>query len=413
MSRVRPALAALVLVVATAATGLAATGSLAAPVQPGDDPTVGVSENSTRVLLLTRADAAGFDSATLSVTDSLDTGHEGLTTQYRLERLESALENAATDAERRALIQREIDWAADRTAALVERERGAREAYTGGDITATEYLTTVGAVHAAAENVEAFLGDGNTPSSLYTSAETRNYGELTTTVSRNRARLQTVLGPVRERAASVVQGDRERARIHVTVGDGVMLSAVDGDRYVRETVRPGNLDDATAPDYGDPVAYIGETYPWVKNNSRGASYSLLARYAVLFSTSHGHGELSLYYDVSTERVFVERQQLRLSATPVRYESSTSASNTTLYVSRTYAGGPVNVRVENSTGAPVDAPVVLDGAEVGSTGEDGELWTVSPGGEYTVSVQAAGETLNATVVANPQPPVADAPGNGTA
>lgn len=413
MSRVRPALAALVLVVATAATGLAATGSLAAPVQPGDDPTVGVSENSTRVLLLTRADAAASNSSTLSVTDSLGAGHEGVTAQYRLERLDSTLENAETDAERRALIQREIEWAADRTAALVERERAAREAYADGDITATEYLTTVGAVHAAAEDVESFLGDGNTPSSLYTFAESRNYGELTTTVSRNRARLQTVLGPVRERAASVVRGDRERARIHVTVGDGVMLSAVDGDRYVRETVRPGNLDEATAPDYGDPVAYIGETYPWVKNNSRGASYSLLGRYAVLFSTSHGHGELALYYDVSTERVFVERQELRLSATPVRYESSTSVNNTTLHVSRTYTGGPVNVRVENETGAPLDAPVVLDGAEVGPTGENGELWTVSPGGEYTVSVQVDGETLNATVVANPEPPTAADAENGTA
>ena len=76
MSRVRPALAALVLVVATAATGFAATGTLSAPAQPGDDPTVGVSENTSRVLLLTRADAAGFDSAAVSVTDALGAGHE-------------------------------------------------------------------------------------------------------------------------------------------------------------------------------------------------------------------------------------------------------------------------------------------------------------------------------------------------
>jgi len=415
MSRVRPALAALVLVVAaTAATGLAATGGpLAAPVQPGDDPTVGVSENSSRVLLLTRADATASNSSTVSVTDSLGAGHEGVTAAYRLETLDSALENADSDAERRALIEREIEWAADRTTALVERERAARAAYASGDSTATEYLTTVGAVHAAAESVESFLGDGNTPSSLYTFAEERNYGELTTEVSRNRARLQTVLGPVRDRAAAVVQGDSESARLHVTVGDGVMLAAVDGDQYVRETVRPGNLDEATSPTYGDPVAYIGDTYPWTKNNSRGASYSLLGQYAVLFSTSHGHGELSVYYDVSTERVFVERQRLQLSATPVRYESSASADNTTLQVSRTYTGGPVNVRVQNGTGAPVDAPVVLDGAGVGATGDDGELWAVSPGGEYEVSVTVDGETLDATVVANPQPPAASSPRNGTA
>lgn len=410
MSRVRPALAALVLVVATAATGFAATGALSAPVQPGDDPTVGVSENTSRVLLLTRADAAGFESADLSVTASLDAGHEGLTATYRLERLDSALAAADSDEERRALIQQELDWASNRTTALMEREREARAAYAAGDINATEYLTTLGEIHAAAEDVESFLGDPTSVRALYTYADP--YDGLKPQISRTRARLQSVLGPVRERAAAVVAGERDSARVHVTVGDGVMLSAVDGDRYVRETYRPANLDQELAG-YGDPITFIRGTYPWVANNSRAPSYSLLGRYAVLFSTSHSHGELEVYYDVSTERVYVERQQQRLSQTPVTYASSTSANNTTLHVSRTYTGGPVKVRVENATGGGVQAPVTLDGAEVGTTGEDGELWTVSPGGEYEVSVAVDGETLNATVVANPRPPVAETTGNASA
>ena len=410
MSRVRPALAALVLVVATAATGFAATGALSAPVQPGDEPTVGVSENTSRVLLLTRADAAGFESADLSVTDSLDAGHEGLTTTYRLERLDSALAAVDSEEERRARIQQEIAWASNRTSALLERKRQARAAYAAGTVNATEYLTTVGAVHAAARSLETYLGDPTSVRALYTYADP--YDGLKPQISRTRARLQSVLGPVRERAAAVVQGERERARVHVTVGDGVMLSAVDGDQYVRETYRPANLDQELSG-YGDPIAFVSRTYPWVANNSRAPSYSLLGRYAVLFSTSHSHGELELYYDVSTERVYVERQQQRLSQTPVTYESSTSANNTTLLVSRTYTGGPVNVRVENATGGGVEVPVTLDGADVGSTGEDGELWTVSPGGEYEVSVEVDDETLNATVVANPRPPTEETTGNASA
>lgn len=411
MSSVRPALAALVLVVATAATGFAATGALSAPVQPGDGPTVGVSENTSRVLLLTRADAADFDSAGLSVTDSLEAGHEGMTTTYRLERLDSRLAAGGSDEERRALIQQEVDWATNRTTALIEREREARTAYAAGDINATEYLTTVGAVHAAAANIEAYLGDPTSERALYTYADP--YNGLKPQISRTRARLQSVLGPVRERAAEVVQGERERTTVHVTVGDGVMLSAVDGDEYVRETYRPGNLDEEIAAGYGDPIAFVGETYPWVANNSRAPSYSLLGRYAVLFSTSHSHGELELYYDVSTERVYAERHHLRLSQTPVTYESSASGNNTTLLVSRTYTGGPVNVRVENATGGGVEAPVTLAGSDVGTTGENGELWTVSPGGEYEVSVEVDGETLNATVVANPRPPADDLVENETA
>lgn len=411
MSRVRPTLAALVLVVATAATGFAATGALSAPVQPGDSPTVGVSENTSRVLLLTQADAADFESADLSVTDSLDAGHEGLTTTYRLERLDSALAAAESDDRRRALIQQEIDWAANRTDTLVEREAEARAAYAAGDINATQYLTTVGAVQATAADLETYLGDPTSVRALYTYADP--YDGLKPQISRTRARLQSVLGPVRERAAEVVQGERERARLHVTVGDGVMLSAVDGDQYVRETYRPDNLDEEVAAGYGDPIAFVTDTYPWVSNNSRAPSYSLLGRYAVLFSTSHSHGELELYYDVSTERVYVERQRQRLSQTPVSYESSTSVNNTTLLVSRTYTGGPVNVRVENGTGGGVDVPVTLAGSDVGSTGENGELWALSPGGEYEVSVQVDGEILNATVVANPQPPVDEPVGNASA
>lgn len=410
MSRVRPALAALVLVVATAATGFAATGTLSAPAQPGDDPTVGVSENTSRVLLLTRADAAGFDSAAVSVTDALGAGHEGLTTTYRLERLDSALAATDSEAERRALVQREIRWASNRTSALVEREREARAAYAAGDINATEYLTTVGAVHSAARSLETFLGDPTSVRALYTLADP--YDGLKPQISRTRARLQSALGPVRERLAAVVRGERGSARVHVTVGDGVMLSTVENGVYVRETFRPGNLDQTTG-NYGDPIAFVRETYPWVANNSRAPSYSLLGRYAVLFSTSHGHGELEVYYDVSTDRVYVERQQKRLAQTAVTYDSSTSANDTTLHVSRTYTGGPVQVRVENATGAGLDAPVTLAGSDVGSTGDDGELWTVSPGGEYEVSVEVDGQTLNATAVANPRPPVDEPLGNASA
>ncbi|SEW20026.1 DUF7096 domain-containing protein [Halobacterium jilantaiense] len=405
MSRVRPALAALVLVVATAATGLAATGALSAPAQPGDDPTVGVSENTSRVLLLTRADAAGFDSPNLTVTQSVDAGHQGLTTTYRLERLESQLEGVDSGAKRSALIQREVEWATNRTTALIEREREARNAYAAGDITGSEYLTTVGAVHAAASSLERYLGDKSSQRALYTLADQKS------PISRTRARLQSVLGPVRERATAAVQGDRERARIHVTVGDGVMLSTLNGTTYVRETYRPDNLDEELAA-YGDPIAFIQETYPWVANNSQGASYTTMGNYAVLFSTGHSHGELEVYSDVSTDRVYVERQRKRLDRMPVSYESSTSGNNATLLVSRTYTGGPVNVRVENATGGGIAAPVTLAGSEVGATGEDGELWAISPGGEYEVSVEVDGETLNATVVANPQPPTEQTTGNVT-
>lgn len=405
MPRVRPAVAAvLVLLAVTAAAGLVAAGAVTAPVQPADAPVVGASENTSRVLLLTQADAADFGSASPTVTESLQSGHAELTTEFRLERARQRLDAAESNPERRRILQSEIDWASERVAALRADEREARAAFAGGDIEAETYLVTVGRIHAEASAIEEFLGGPGTTGTLYSLAST-NEGlrPLTTPISRTRARLQTVLGPVRERLGAVVTGDREQVRVHVTVGNGVMLSTIDGNRYVRETYRPGNVDEETSENYGDPVAYVADTYPWATNNSRAPSYSLLGNYAIYFTASHGHGELAMYADVTTDRVYVERQWKALSGLPVAYETTAAANNTTLLVSRPYAGGPVQFRVENASGDPLDATVRVDGDTVGETGLDGELWTVSPAGEYNVSATHDGVTLAVNVTAPPAPP----------
>lgn len=405
MSRAPLAVAALVVVAtAMAATGLAAPGP---PTASQQSPAVGPSPDTTRVLRLTSADAAAFGTPALSVTGTLAAGATGISTAYRLERLDTALSVANTDAERRARIRTELDWATNRTTALVQRERDARDAYAAGTITTTEFLTVVGSVHAAATRIEGFLGGPDDNRALYTLAD--SYSNLTTRISQVNTRLQTVQGPVRERLAAVVDGDRDAVRVHVTVGDGVMLATRDGDTYVRETVVPGNLDAATTADYGDPIAFIGATYPWTKNHSRGVSYSLLGQYAVLFSASHDHGELSLYYDPSTTHVFVERQTRRLPQTPASYTTVNATDTTTLSVSEPYAGGPVNVRVETASGTPVDTTISVNGTVVGTTGDSGDRWFVSPAGEYTVAATVGGDRVTTTVTADPHPP---APGGNT-
>lgn len=400
MSRARPALAAVLLVVASA-TAAIAIGGASAPVEPGDDPVVGSGENTTRVLLLTEADAAAFDSAAVSVTDTLDAGRSTLDASFRLNRVRQKL--AATDSEtrQRAILENASSWADQRVATLREQESQARAAFASGSITAESYLVTLATIHRKASTLERYLRNptDGTPG-LYGYAS--DYSALQTDINRDRMRLAMLNGPVRERLAEVVRGQRDSLRVHVTTGNGVMLSTIDGEEYVRETVRPDNADPVLGGSIGNGSDVVQSMYPWLHDNRLRPSIDLEGNYAYVFTAGFDHGQLATYIDTTTERVFVEHQHKRLSRTPTEVETETTRDNATLSVSRTYTGGPVQVRLENATGAPIDEPVTLNGSRIGETGDDGVLWTLSPAGDYPVTVTHDGSTLEVNVTARPAP-----------
>ncbi|MFC3477601.1 DUF7096 domain-containing protein [Halobacterium litoreum] len=400
MSRARPALAVLLLTVATVAVGLAAGGAVTAPVQPADDPVVGTSENTSRVLLLTRADAAQFDTATPTVTNALEAGHANLDTSFQRHRIEARLDAADTPEARGEILENATDDVARRVAQLREQERDARAEFANGQLTARQYLVTLGTLHAEAETLETYLGRPSSEGTLYTYA--RPGGGTRSRISRLRAQLATLQGPVREQLAGVVVGDRPATRVHVSVGNGVMLSTLRGSQYVRESFRPDNLDEDVTSQVPPTRDIVTSHYPWVWNNSGGPSTTLLEGYAFQWSADHNQGRVVAFVDMTTEQVYVERQWKSLLQVDAPYEARSSADNTTLLVSRTYAGGPVQIRVENASGAPVDATVALNGTGVGRTGEDGQLWTLSPASEYPVSVTHDGTSLDVNVTARPAP-----------
>ncbi|MGB9964609.1 hypothetical protein [Halobacterium sp. CBA1126] len=401
MSRVRPALAAVLLVVATTAT-LAASGGVAAPVEPGDDPVVGTSERSAHVLLLSDADAAAYAEPNPAVTSTLESGRAELAIDLQLDEVEHRL--AATDdrAARRAILRNATDEAAERVAELRAREAAAREAYRSGELSAAAYVRELGTVHAEASSLAAMLGSTSAPGTLYTHAYDNGFSELGTEVYRLRAQLATVEGPVRERVADVLHGDRERLRVHVTVGDGVMLSTIDDGRYVRETVRPDNVEGTLGGDISEAPAIIQAQYPWLSNHSTSPSIETRGGYAFYYRANYGHGQISAYIDTTTERVYSERHQQTLSQLPADVEQNDTANNATLSTSRTYAGGPLLVQVEDEAGDSLDTAVSLNGTSVGNTGADGRLWVLSPAGEYNVTTVHDGATLEVNVTARPSP-----------
>ncbi|WP_058984271.1 hypothetical protein [Halobacterium sp. CBA1132] len=400
MSRVRPALAAVLLVVATTAT--LAAGGVAAPVEPSDSPVVGTSEQSTHVLLLTEVDAAAYNEPNASVTSTLESGHAALGDNLQLGTVEQRLAATENRSARRKILQNATDEAAERVAELRARATAAHDAYTDGDITASAYVRTLGTIHAEASSLSSILGSTSAAGTLYTHAYDDGFSEIGTRVYRLRAQLATVQGPVRERVAAVVHGDRDQIRVHLTVGNGVMLSTITDGRYVRETVRPDNVEENLGGDISEAPAIIQTQYPWLSNHSTSPSIETRGGYAFYYTANYGHGQISAYIDTTTERVYVERHQQTLSQLPADTGQTDTENNVTLTTSRTYTGGPLLVQVENEADEPLDTTVSLNGETVGDTGDDGRLWLLSPAGEYSVSTVHDGATLEANVTARPSP-----------
>ena len=401
MSSARSALTAVFLVVTATMASLAVGGGVTAPVEPGDDPVVGTSDSSARVLLLAEADAAAYDAPNASVTSTLQSGQTDLAINLQLRKVEQQLAATNNRSARRTILQNATNEAAEHVDALRSRAAAAHSAYVDGDITADEYVRTLGTIHTEASSLSAMLGS-TSAGTLYTYAYDNGFSEIGTQVYRLRTQLATVEGPVRERIADVIHGDRDQLRVHVTVGNGVMLSTIDDGRYVRETVRPDNVEEALGGDISDASNIIQAQYPWLSNHSTSTSIETRGGYAFYYTATYGHGQISAYLDATTERVYVERHQQTLAQLPTDVEAENTTNSATLSTSRTYAGGPLLVQAETERGNSLDTTISLNGTAVGDTGDDGQLWLLSPAGEYNVTTLHDGEMLEVNVTARPTP-----------
>jgi hypothetical protein len=401
MSRVRPALAVLLLVLASVVATLAVGGAVSAPVQPGDDPVVATSENSTRVLLLTEADAAQFEQPGMSVTNTLDAGQSGLAVEFAANRFEQRLQATDSEEARQRILRNATDHITERVETLRTMEAQARAAYAEGEISAERYVLTLGTVHEQATQLRGVLNGSQSPN-IFRYSDSQ---EIRVEVRELEAELAAFHGPVRQRVASVMRGARDSLRLHVTVGNGASLAIVEDGEYIRETYRADNWNPAAQGpiDLDNAIDNARDLYPWAANNTvRRFNVPIYGQTANGIIIDHSHGTVVSYVDATSDRVYSERQFLTLSQLPATVEQSDTANNTTLRTSRTYTGGPLLVSVANATGAPTDSTIRLDGRVVGETGEDGRLWVLSPSGTYNVTTTRNGEALGVNVTARPAP-----------
>lgn len=207
-------------------------------------------------------------------------------------------------------------------------------------------------------------------------------------------------GPVRERAVAAIRGEAPRTLFFVTTGpEGYELTTISGDVYVREAYRGAvrSADSSAQIEASEAINVTRRSYPHIVADSDTSA--IVSGMTAVVRQTYGNASLTAFVDSESERVFKEYQHIPLAT----FTSGSAATNVLnglrITVNRTYPGGPMRVHVSDAeTGEPVNLSVTLSqgpsrGVDVGRTGEDGTLWTLSPRGQFTVT--AVGEETAAT------------------
>jgi len=403
------ALVALLLVAAAGAGAVPAADAPSPSVAAADDPAPPVAAapvqpsvpNTTSYLALPAdgVETARVDSVRLDVSSALALGSSDLQGQYNATRFAVRIERAQSDE---LVLRQTISELRARVVTLRARQRAAIAAYNRGGLTTEAFVREITVVHTRASAAQRLASEvvSRTNSPLIPR-------ELLLEARYVRAELDALTGPVRARATAALTGERgDDLRVYVsTSADGVVLATVDGGLYVREAYLESNRGTAGDAVTGTGQAYdivTAERYPWAGDNVAGGGVDGFpggtdgqSLYRV--TVPHTQGTLVTYLDGQSGDVFREVQTKRLAAAPTTDAIVNSTDDAILTLGRTHAGGQLVVSLSDpATGEGLSGVAVFVGGEqVGTTGEDGVLYTLQPRDSARLVARTVGGNVTAT------------------
>lgn len=362
----------------------------APPTTVGDAVGTANATNATgqnRVLSIPRGNVsnARIDEARLDAGIAVDI--EANTAAERMETiaLRQRVEAAETNGERQRRILDGMNELEKGVVTLRTNQRTAIAAYAAGNIDARTLYVRLARIQTKSDALERRL-DVLSELAKETEGNTIDGGRIAAL----RLQLREFDGPVRERASEAIRGDAPPTRVYAAASqDSVVLTTVVDGEYVREVYRGDlrSLSGSTVP-YELQENVTSRSYPEIWAASDGLEGTDSGGTAVVTIPYPG-GHLTAFIDGGSERVFKEYQRIRLQNVSTG-ETRERTIDLTLRVNRTYAGGPLRVQVlDPDTGEPVDAAVRIatngeGSVRIGTTGEDGVLWTVAPRGNFVVT-----------------------------
>ncbi|WP_135821552.1 DUF7094 domain-containing protein [Halostella litorea] len=309
-----------------------------------------------------------------------------------------SIRTASSATARAAAAEELLDDIEARTDRLHRTERAAVRAYANGSSSATELLRTLASVHASAESLdEALYAHARLSASIEGYEADDRRGAVRTQLDLLRSPARAQLGE-----AFAGSGDAESVVQVAASESGVVVGTLAGDQYHREAIRYDNRNDNTTDTYdGDLAAVLDhvrtDLYPWAAANQQG-DLGLSGVYdgRHRLTIPHDQGTLTIYIDGNTRSVFREFQALDVDELPRETAVDDTEGDLRVRIERTPGDGPIRFNATDAAGDPVDATVRINGDRVGTTGDDGYLWTLPPRSYYLTTVSADGATVNATV-----------------
>lgn len=342
--------------------------------------------NVTQILAVPEAavQRTELDEATLTLGPS--TRFAGNVTAMRIETIAVERHILETDDqdERSRRIIAAFSTVEQEVITLRGRQRAAVEAFNRGDLSPEGFVIELATIAARANAMEDRV-------SMLSARTDEIDGFSLPRANPITYELRAFGGPVRERAIAALSGDAGPTQFFVTTGpEGYELTTIDNETYVREAYRGAvRSSDADANiDANDAINVTKESYPHIVSNSDTSA--TVSGTTAIVTQSYGRASLMAFVDANSEQVFKEYQHIPLSEFTSGPNDSNVLNGIRVTVNRTYPGGPMRIHVTDAeTGEPVDLTVTLSqgpsaGTELGRTGDDGVLWTLSPRGRFTVT-----------------------------
>jgi hypothetical protein len=347
-------------------------------------PALGLSTNATTDHL-----------QTLAMVERVEASN---TTEERQDRLRTALED----------LERRVDE-------LDQRQTTAVAAYGRGEVSSRDLLVTLVRVSIAAEELNDRRGRIET-----LAADTRGFDIDRGRLASIGNRLSAFRGPVRAHAEAVLKGEADSHRFYLATGpQSVTVTTILGDTYFREAYR-GDLRNGAgdAIELEDALDIVAASYPVIWNTTREQTQVFGGGETYPVRIAHSRGDLTAFVDSDARIVYAEHQRRPLASMVADQRAEGTGEGVRLVVNQTYPGGPAQIRVvDDTSGEPVDAPVSMaietgGSARLGTTGDDGVLWTLSPYRRYTITAEIRGESVEAVVDPGAPPRIDAGPRTGS-
>lgn len=261
-------------------------------------------------------------------------------------------------------------------------QRSVVEAYHNRSIDADTLLTSLATLQTTADAISRYI---TRLTQLNQGDDSPALDSVQTRLLRVEAELPILDSPLRNLIADIVTGAESPHTLFIGVGgDGITLSTVERDSFIHHTVRFDNFADqpgtSNASEALDRWAMV---YPEVWDDGAVDFTGLSGAYRA--ALPFPGGDLVSYLDATTLGVYSETQSKTVDDLPLGPPTTSVRDELIVTVNRTYPGGPLRVAFLSDAGTPLDGVVRVNGRRVGTTGDDGVLWTIGPADQFAITV----------------------------